>query len=169
MLDNKNMHLSLIRADIIEGILTKTECIEYLNEYFRELKVVTDIEKMDITFELFYSCIKDSKDPIKFTEEYIKYIEDTFKCILVDKNAHWGAFCSNFLFKYMTIIEKIDVMLENKYNALTNLDYKNIPNSVVKKMFLNTYLNVLIGLSPNHLKEMKEVSKNLRKCLKEND
>lgn len=166
MITLKEINKSLAKADIITGILTMEDCSKQLNSYFNESEIITDLEKLDTVFDLFFTCLKDTTTITNVTDECVEYMKETISKVLLPENKNWAIFCSEFIRCSVNVIENREILLEDKYEALNALDYTDLPKgSTLKTVYLNTLLNILISLMPNKAKELAKINMELKECI----
>lgn len=155
--------LILLKSDIITNMINGVSCVNEINEYFIKANIEDDeYVKLEMVFNLFYGIFKDSSLE-RIDEGYKEYICNTLGEVFSEELA---TLTSEFLITYFNVIEDKEILLEEKCEALSNIDIELLPNNNhMKKIYYSSLLNILLAKSPFEKDKISEVSAKLKLCL----
>lgn len=166
MIDSKIITLTTQKATIIEKILSGDDCLNDVMQYFNEANITSLVDKLDELFNIIFTVIKDSKPVDELDDNYKIFISNLFEAIASSDRKDYADFYSGFIFSYIIYINNNELAIVDKIKHIQDLNYETIPNSSqAKKLYLNTFLTLLINTTPINTTLLNKVNNELKDIL----
>lgn len=168
----QDIQLTLLKSRILCGLADKTNCAEEIKSFFlqsiaEDEENIEDYKRLDVLFDMFYGIFKDSYN-YKLDIEYKEYIYNLLVDVFNENNTYMAEICANFLHIYFSLIDTEDetTLLEDKIEGLNTVNIDMLPNdSVIKRTYYATYLNILISQTPINKNKIQEICEKLENCI----
>lgn len=139
--------------DIINAIINNEEGIQF-NKLFENDENATDEIKLNTLCRMTRQILSSTE--LKGDEALLGMFNEIYPDSIV------GEFCINFIKQQL---ENNEGSVDEKINRLLELDVERIPNSQIKKDYLNLLLTLLLNQQPLNMELINKYNNEIKKLL----